>query len=103
MQLRSGYREVRWHKNQAIYWLGMNSVNNPPLPPSKEPMEALLPGPLFLDAAPLPGAVEHVVVLADGEPDDAELVRRCQAGRTEAYEKLVVRYRGRIYAMIMNI
>lgn len=66
-------------------------------------MEALLPGPLFLDVAPLPEAVEEVAVLADGEPEDAELVRRCQAGRHEAFERLVVRYRGRIYAIIMNM
>ena len=66
-------------------------------------MEAVLSGPMFLEtgvsAAPVPAAPPHT----NGEPDDAELVLRCQAGRHDAYETLVVRYRGRIYAMIVNM
>lgn len=38
-----------------------------------------------------------------GEPDDAELVTRCQAGQSKAFESLVVRYRGRVYALIVNM
>ena len=66
-------------------------------------MEAVLTGPLFLDAAPLAMPAEVVPPPADGAPEDAELVRRCQQGRHEAYETLVVRYRGRIYALILNM
>lgn len=36
-------------------------------------------------------------------PSDAELVRRCQRGETRAFEELVVRYRGKVYAMIVNM
>lgn len=66
-------------------------------------MEAVLSGPLFMDAAPVPAAGTAAPAWADGEPDDAELVRRCQDGRHDAYESLVVRYRGRIYGMIVNM
>ncbi len=66
-------------------------------------MEAVLSGPVFLESAasalPVPAAPRH----QDGEPDDAELVLRCQTGRHDAFETLVVRYRGRIYAMIVNM
>ena len=37
------------------------------------------------------------------EPDDAELVARCQSGDTSAFDTLVTRYRGKVYAMIMNM
>ncbi len=66
-------------------------------------MEAVLAGPMYLDAAPTAPAAVLPMPAADGQPDDAELVRRCQEGRHDAYETLVVRYRGRIYAMIMNM
>ena len=38
----------------------------------------------------------------NGPPDDA-LVVRCQAGDTGAFDELVTRYRGRVYAMIYNM
>jgi RNA polymerase sigma-70 factor, ECF subfamily len=66
-------------------------------------MEAVLSGPMFLEASPVSAPGVAAVPPADGQPEDAELVRRCQEGRHEAYEALVVRYRGRIYAMIMNM
>lgn len=66
-------------------------------------MEAVLSGPLFLDAAPVAMPAEVGPSPADGAPEDAELVRRCQEGRHDAYETLVVRYRGRIYALILNM
>ena len=66
-------------------------------------MEAVLSGPIFMDAVPLAPPVATTSLRSDGEPDDAELVLRCQAGRHDAYESLVVRYRGRIYAMIVNM
>ena len=37
------------------------------------------------------------------DPGDAELVRQCQSGDTAAYGELVNRYRGKVYAMIMNM
>lgn len=37
------------------------------------------------------------------DADDAALVARCQAGEHDAFEPLVTRYRGKIYAMIMNM
>ncbi|MGY8686331.1 MAG: RNA polymerase sigma factor, partial [Verrucomicrobiales bacterium] len=43
-------------------------------------------------------AAEEVV----GPPDD-ELVVRCQAGDTRAFDELVTRYRGRVYGMIYNM
>ncbi len=36
-------------------------------------------------------------------PDDLELVTRCQAGDTGAFNELVNRYRNRAYAMIYNM
>jgi len=36
-------------------------------------------------------------------PDDGELVTRCQRGDTAAFNELVTRYRGKIYAMIYNM
>jgi RNA polymerase sigma-70 factor (ECF subfamily) len=36
-------------------------------------------------------------------PDDLELVARCQAGDTSAFNELVTRYRNRAYAMIYNM
>lgn len=38
-----------------------------------------------------------------GEVTDAELVTRSQNGSTDAFESLVTRYRGRIYAMTLNM
>ncbi len=35
--------------------------------------------------------------------EDAELVARCQNGDTSAFNILVTRYRGKVYAMIMNM
>ena len=37
------------------------------------------------------------------EPTDAELVIRSQNGDTEAFDELVTRYRGKVYAMIVNM
>ena len=66
-------------------------------------MEAVLSGPVFLEQSGPAAPVITAPLRADGEPDDAELVLRCQAGQHAAYESLVIRYRGRIYAMIMNM
>lgn len=38
-----------------------------------------------------------------GEVEDVDLVARCQAGDTRAFNELVTRYRGKIYAMIYNM
>src|SRR5450631_3705278 len=37
------------------------------------------------------------------ETEDVELVRRCQQGDTQAFNELVTRYRGKVYAMIYNM
>lgn len=37
------------------------------------------------------------------ETDDVDLVKRCQGGDTKAYNELVTRYRGKVYAMIYNM
>ncbi|MFC5049154.1 RNA polymerase sigma factor [Rubritalea spongiae] len=36
-------------------------------------------------------------------PSDQELVRRAQAGNYEAFDRLVTRHRGKVYAMIVNM
>ncbi len=43
------------------------------------------------------------VATEDGGPPDAELVQLSQNGDLDAFDRLVIRYRGRIYAMIMNM
>lgn len=37
------------------------------------------------------------------EPSDIELVERCQKGDYKAFDELVTRHRGRVYAMIQNM
>jgi RNA polymerase sigma-70 factor (ECF subfamily) len=41
--------------------------------------------------------------LAQADVSELELVRQCQAGRTDAFDELVTRYRTRIFAMIYNM
>jgi len=41
--------------------------------------------------------------LAQVDVSDLDLVKRCQAGETEAFDELVTRYRIRIFAMIYNM
>ena len=36
-------------------------------------------------------------------PDDGDLVSRCQRGESAAFNELVTRYRGKVYAMIYNM
>lgn len=55
-------------------------------------------GPVFEDAAG--GGAEIGPV--DG-PSDADLVRRCQEGEYRAFDALVTKHRGRVYAMIQNM
>ncbi|HEX2747176.1 MAG TPA: sigma-70 family RNA polymerase sigma factor [Verrucomicrobiales bacterium] len=73
-------------------------MNIPTPSPSKDHVEAVFSGPItVIEAAPIavnPGA---------GEVPDADLVARCQGGSTEAFETLVTRYRGKIYAMTLNM
>lgn len=74
------------------------SVNNSPSNPSQHPVEAVLTGPLSVREAS-PAAVPA----GPGEATDAELVVKAQGGSTQAFETLVSRYRGRIYAMTLNM
>jgi RNA polymerase sigma-70 factor, ECF subfamily len=41
--------------------------------------------------------------LAQADVSEMDLVKRCQAGDTEAFDELVTRYRTRIFAMIYNM
>jgi len=41
--------------------------------------------------------------LAQADVSELDLVKRCQAGETEAFDELVSRYRTRIFAMIYNM
>jgi RNA polymerase sigma-70 factor, ECF subfamily len=38
-----------------------------------------------------------------GEPDDVELVKRCQAGDSSAFNDLVTRYRSKVFTMIYGM
>jgi RNA polymerase sigma-70 factor, ECF subfamily len=39
----------------------------------------------------------------NAEPDDRELVRRCQEGDANAFDQLVTRYRTKVYAMVYGM
>ena len=41
--------------------------------------------------------------LAEADVSELDLVKRCQAGETEAFDELVTRYRTRIFGMIYNM
>lgn len=41
--------------------------------------------------------------LAQADVSEADLVKKCQAGETEAFDQLVTRYRTRIFAMVYNM
>ena len=47
--------------------------------------------------------METEATLAQVDVSDLELVKRCQAGQTEAFDELVIRYRTRVFAMIYNM
>lgn len=40
---------------------------------------------------------------SDEDPSDHELIKACQSGDTKAFELLVTRHRGRVYAMVQNM
>lgn len=73
-------------------------MNNSPPSPSHETVDAVLTGP-----AALPEALPPASSGAGGEAGDAELVIQAQGGSTTAFEALVSRYRGKIYAMTLNM
>src|SRR5512140_996518 len=41
--------------------------------------------------------------LAQSDVSELDLVKRCQAGHTEAFDELVTRYRTRVFGMIYNM
>src|SRR6266568_349352 len=47
--------------------------------------------------------METEATLTQVDVSDLELVKRCQAGETEAFDELVTRYRTRVFAMIYNM
>ncbi|HWB03342.1 MAG TPA: sigma-70 family RNA polymerase sigma factor [Verrucomicrobiales bacterium] len=73
-------------------------VNIPSPSPSKDHVETVFSGSLTVVEA-MPAAVSN----GAGDVPDAELVLRSQNGSTEAFESLVTRYRGKIYAMTLNM
>jgi RNA polymerase sigma-70 factor (ECF subfamily) len=59
-----------------------------------------------LEGEPLNAPTAPAEPIASTEPilpDDAGLVRRCQQGDTAAFNELVTRYRGKVFAMIYNM
>src|SRR5881394_3160861 len=40
---------------------------------------------------------------AQADVSELDLVRQCQAGQTDAFDQLVIRYRTRVFAMIYNM
>src|SRR5205085_3867863 len=40
---------------------------------------------------------------AQADVSELDLIKRCQAGQTEAFDQLVTRYRTRVFAMIYNM
>ena len=50
-----------------------------------------------------PAGASSEAGLADGEPTDHELIKSCQSGDTRAFETLVTRHRGKVYAMVQNM
>lgn len=50
-----------------------------------------------------PAGVSSEAGLADGEPTDHELIESCQSGDTKAFDTLVTRHRGKVYAMVQNM
>ena len=51
----------------------------------------------------IPSNMETEATLAQADVSELELVRQCQAGRADAFDELVTRYRTRIFAMIYNM
>ena len=49
------------------------------------------------------GAQSAAPEAAPSGPDDGDLVKRCQRGDSAAFNELVTRYRGKVYAMIYNM
>jgi len=59
-----------------------------------------------IEGEPLNVPTAHADPIASAEPvlpDDGELVKRCQRGDTAAFNDLVTRYRGKVFAMIYNM
>jgi len=57
-----------------------------------------------LNAPPAPTApAEPTASIEPLLPDDSDLVTRCQRGDAAAFNELVTRYRGKVYAMIYNM
>lgn len=97
MQLRAERVELWWERcRPRRAWEIF--VNKPPLPPSKEPMEALLSVTGYGEERARGGGGGAV-----GGMEDGDLVRLCQEGRPDAFEVLVNRYRSRVYAVIVNL
>ncbi len=55
------------------------------------------------DPSNRPAGTDNPVDAPGPDPDDASLVARAQRGDMRAYDELVTRHRGRIYAMIRNM
>lgn len=51
----------------------------------------------------LMNSITEVPSKTENEPSDADLVERSQGGDMRAFDQLVTRYRGKVYAMIVNM
>ena len=47
--------------------------------------------------------MQREATLAQSDVSELDLVKRCQAGETEAFDELVIRYRTRVFGMICNM
>src|ERR1043166_733275 len=47
--------------------------------------------------------MQREATLAQVDVSELDLIKQCQAGKTEAFDQLVTRYRTRVFAMIYNM
>ena len=67
------------------------------------PLRRLLGNALNEIAASPSKSMETEATPAEAEVSELDLVKRCQAGDTEAFDQLVTRYRTRVFGMIYNM
>jgi RNA polymerase sigma-70 factor (ECF subfamily) len=58
---------------------------------------------LLNESAAFPSNYAHGSDSAQPDVSELDLVKRCQAGESEAFDELVTRYRTRVFGMIYNM